>query len=337
MEEERRKCKEVKELHDRLYQDYIAKYKKSQEVQERNIVIEQELEALSAKFKVCKEELDELRKSNREVNGEAALLRPKVECLQSDKARLEEDLKAASERIDIIIKAKNGVDVVNKELREDLEKCRDELKSQEEVNAQQRLDAEYWRGKAIELERENLLSESQKSALEKESEITRNSLNEKIKVLEERVAAEIEAKECLLAQANKEEKSHSEARNALLKVASGLEDYKLKYKNAENLLQNKSKALDELLTERSNLQADLLKVESERDVMKLEVDKNAELLKRLEIFYKTKLEARKEKIKRLKQEKSLSELQAQLAYEDLYSRCSQLYESLSEHVTKVCF
>eukprot|EP00826_Nyctotherus_ovalis_P060486 TRINITY_DN8494_c0_g2_i1.p1 TRINITY_DN8494_c0_g2~~TRINITY_DN8494_c0_g2_i1.p1 ORF type:complete len:271 (+),score=70.69 TRINITY_DN8494_c0_g2_i1:250-1062(+) len=265
------------------------------------------------------------------------LLRPKVEYLQLDKVQLEQDLKAASERINVIIKAKNAVDVVNNEVKEDLEKCRDELKNQEEANAQQRLDTEYWRGKAIELERENLLSESQKSALEKESEITRNSLSEKIKMLEERVAAEMEAKDSLIAQANKEEKSHSEARNALLKVASELEDYKFKYRNTDNILQNKSKALDELLIERSNLQADLLKVESERDVMKLEVDKNAELLKRLDIFYKTKLEAKKEKVKRLKQERSLSKLQTQLAYEDLYSRCSQLYESLNEYVTKVWF
>jgi chromosome segregation ATPase len=248
---------------------------------------------------------------------------------------MELDLKAASEKLNIAIKTKNALDIVNNELKEDLKKCKEELKAQEETNTKQRLDAEYWRGKVIELERENLLGESQKNALEKESEITKNSLNEKIKMLEERISIEIETKDSLIIQTRKEEKSHSETRNALLKVASELEDYKLRYKNTKHILESKNKALDELITERSTLQANLLKMESEKDMIKLEVDKNIELLKQLEIFYKTKLETRKAKIKGLKKVNSLNEVQAQLIQEDLYSRCAQVYNSLNEYTTRV--
>jgi len=306
-------------------------------LQEKVLSLDQEQSILLSKLETVKEELDHLRERNKEVDDEAALLRPRVEYLQLDKAQMELDLKAASEKLNIAIKAKNALDIVNNELKEDLEKYREELKVQEEANTKQRFDTEYWRGKFIELERENLLGESQKSALEKESEIIKESLNEKIKMLEERVTIEIEAKNSLIIHASKEEKSHSETRNSLLKIASELENYKLRYKNAEHKLESKNKALNELLAERATLQSNLLKMENERDVIKLEVDKNVELLKRLEIFYKTKLETKKAKIKGLKKENSLNEVQLQLIQEDLYSRCSQLYKSLNEYITKVLF
>eukprot|EP01022_Parablepharisma_sp_SALTPOND_P008029 TRINITY_DN135093_c0_g1_i1.p1 TRINITY_DN135093_c0_g1~~TRINITY_DN135093_c0_g1_i1.p1 ORF type:complete len:597 (+),score=115.03 TRINITY_DN135093_c0_g1_i1:1141-2931(+) len=334
-EEEKRKREDVQSRYEKLYEEHITKGKKCQEMEEKYVAADQSAKNIEAKLKHCKKDLAVLKKTNGENDQEIGLLRSKVEYLSLEKDRLEKETKLTSEKLTVTLKAKNTSDSSNEELKAELDKCKQLLSAKEETVLSQRLELERSKNRLTELERENGVNETKKRAFEKETEISKRNLSEKIRVLEDRIKTEVETKESLILRCNEEEKAHSETKTILLKTASEFEDVKLRLRNLENALENKERISRELLEERTKLQNQLAKLEVEKDSLQLDKEKGEELVKKLEEFYKMKLGAKKEKKRKLKKEYKINSEQNQCIYEDLYSRCSDLYQTLTAYINKV--
>ena len=146
---------------------------------------------------------------------------------------------------------------------------------------------------------------------------------------------ETDTKEHLLLQHREEEKGHAETKNILLRTASELEDIKLRIHSQDNDIATKEKLAKELLEEKIKLQTQLAKAEIDQDSIKLEKEKGEELIKKLEEFYKGKLQTKKEKKTALIGTHKLMQEQSQAAYEDLYTRCADMRVALTQYMAKV--
>ncbi len=334
-EEERRKREDVQGRYEKLYAEAEARSKHCQECDSRLIVLEESGKSLEYKLDHCKKELRLVKQQYEASEQQVGSLKAKVEYLDGEKTRLSEELRLASDKLSITIKAKNTADFTGEELARELTRIKEQLTTKEESLTAQRSEFERVRTRLAELERETDLGETKRKSSEKEHDIARKNLAEKVHALEDRLKTELEARGSLTAQQHLEERAHSDTKTRLLRTASELEDVKLKLQNKENELANKERSVKELVEERVKLQEQIAKAEVDKDSLRLDKEKGDELLKKLEEFYKSKLVAKKEKRMRILDAQHTVQEQFQLCYEDLHTHCAELYASLSNSVSKV--
>lgn len=323
--------------HEELSANYTNLIKKHQELKVGSLNIEQASKKIEAKFAEYTKEIEELKTCSTNYQQEITLLKPQLEFAEMKSTRLESELKAASDNLSITIKAKNTADELNYQLRMQLSKVKSQAITKDEAIASQRQEIAEYKAKLHECEREILLHENRVKAVEKQTDLTAATLSDKIKVLEDRLKSEMGTKESLISQFNNEEKAHSETKKNCMNVEAELEECKLRLKNAENSLKSKAKALKEALDERSVLQDNISKLSAEKDLLRTEKDKANEVSKKLEEFYKEKQRLKAVKKKALKKDYELKLAQRQAMHEDLYSRCTHLYQLSNKYHANVLF
>jgi hypothetical protein len=104
--------------------------------------------------------------------------------------------------------------------------------------------------RVIELERTNENIEIKKASLERQAEITKKQLTEKIANLNDILLSEKETREMWIERYEKEQKEHMQTNANLLSSKSLLKDQTLATKNVEIKLQTTTKA-NEVLTEQN--------------------------------------------------------------------------------------
>ena len=337
LEEEKKRCEEMKIRYAKLYEENKEKCNKLQEAQRQLIDSEYRIKSLDTRLAKSNEELIDIKQKNKSLEELVSTLKPKEEYLSIEKAQLHQQVKLASEKLLLIIQAKNSVDVINNELKTNIEKHKALVKDKEEVVSRLKGDVENLRDEIESMRRELLLEESRKASFVKEAEIVKEELNNRINELEEKLQIEINSKTAVILQVSSEQKMHLETKTVLLKTSSELENIRMKLCNTETTLMKKSKVVKELIREKTNLKSEIGNIEAEKEVMRLDIEKNTALLKELEEFYKAKLNKKKEKINKLKTTNELHLAQQELIQEDLYSRCAYLYKALNETNTKVLF
>lgn len=104
--------------------------------------------------------------------------------------------------------------------------------------------------RVIDLERTNENIEIKKASMERQAEITKKQLSEKITNLNDVLQSEKETREMWIERYEKEQKEHTQTNATLLQTKSQLKDQQLATKNVEIKLQTTSKA-NEVLTEQN--------------------------------------------------------------------------------------
>jgi len=104
--------------------------------------------------------------------------------------------------------------------------------------------------RVIDLERTNENIEIKKASMERQAEITKKQLSEKITNLNDVLQSEKETREMWIERYEKEQKEHTQTNATLLHTKSQLKDQQLATKNVEIKLQTTSKA-NEVLTEQN--------------------------------------------------------------------------------------
>jgi len=321
--------------YNKLNEEYNCLLKKHKELHINHLDVEQHSKRVETSLNKYIKEIEDLKQSNDEYRKELEISRPKLEYNTINNTRLEQELKVTSDNLSITIKAKNTTDDINYQLNLQLTELKAQVVTKDEAIATQKFEITGYKAKLYEYEREIVLYENKIEAVEKQADLTTTTLGDKIKMLESRLKHEVNTRESLIVQFNNEEKAHSETKKIYLNVASELEEYKLKVKNTENMLRSKVKILKEIINEKNNLQGTITKLETEKEALKTEKDKLIELSKKLEEFYKDKQKTKAIKKKEQIEEYELKLVQRQTMYEDIYSRCTYLYQLTNKYTIEV--
>jgi len=301
------------------------------------VISEQNAKNFENKLEHTKKDLESLKITNSDYEQQISTLKSKFNYEINENERLSSELKMATDKLSTILKAKNAADALNEDLKNDLEKFKGNLNSKDELVISQRMELENKKSSIIELERELDTEETKRKNIQNDFDIHKKCTAEKIRVLEDRIKSEIEAKENIIKRCTDEENMHSKTKANLLKAASDLEDIKLKLSNQENTLRIKEKTLNTVIDDKLKLQSQLAKIEVEKDAIKLEKEKAEEVCKKIEEFYKEKLAAKKKKKSEHKEKNHILEEQNCLIYEDLYTKCVDLSEKLQYYTENVFF
>lgn len=314
---------------DSLYKTQTETSKKLQESESKFIVVEQSAKNLESKFDFTKKELKTVKQLYEETVQQIGGLKANLEYFKKEKERLEEELKLATNKLSLATREKGSSDSLNAEQAIEIESLKNLLNTQDATLTVDRLELEKQRSKITEQDRENKLLENKKKAADKEFEIVKKNLSDKIQALEERIKTEISAKDLWINRQSEEAKEHSSTKSQLLQATSKLEDTKLKLGYLENEVGSKEKAMKDLIEERNRLNSEIAKSEVEKDNILLEKEKADQLAKRLEEYYKEKLGKRR--VKFMKKVESCKEQQErfQCAYEDLYCQAVDLSDIIN--------
>jgi len=329
------KCKDVQVRYEQMSEEFLKKCKECEKVQEKKLIIEEEKESLKLRLVHNTKDLNELKKNHESNTQELSIIKPKAEYLEREKVRLEEELKVTSEKLTIMLKAKNEAEALSDQVKNELEKCKECLKEKEKTASSQKIDLEQLMNKLSFVEQELVKEENKKEEIKKELEMVGKRLNNKIVYYEERLKLETESKNKLAVEILNVEKAHSNSKNELIRVQSEFKDIKAENESLKASFNSKDTVIKELKAINDSLIAKITSMEIKGDELRLEIGEKEELLNQLDVTYNAKLQAKKNKIEQVKQLLVLNREQYRSEYEDLYSKCYSLYQKLGEYMRKV--
>ena len=141
---------------------------------------------------------------------------------QYDQCKL--DLDNAIEKLHLTNKVRHETEL---KLTEEQERCRslqDVIRDKDEQLHKRAQEIEELDKRVIELERANENIEVKKAAIERQFEITKKQLNEKVQSLQDVLASEKETREQWIERFEKEQKEHTSTNAKLLQERSNLKD-----------------------------------------------------------------------------------------------------------------
>ena len=199
-----------------------------------------EFDVLSKKFEALDKEHTSLKVQYEHIKEEYEMLKLEFESVQdklkkSNKARNEKE-EILSDKLLLIVQLQDTI----KERDSQLEKNRKEF---EKLNK-----------RLAEVERQNDQLEIKKKSLDKQAEIQRKQLLDKIQNLNELVSAEKDTREMWINRYEKEQKQHILTNTDLLQTKGAYQDAMLKVKNLEIIIDSLTKSKELATSSNSALQ-----------------------------------------------------------------------------------
>lgn len=133
-----------------------------------------------------------------------------------------------------------------------------------------------------EVERQNDALEIKKKSIDKQAEIQRKQLLDKIQTLNELVSAEKDTREMWINRFEKEQKQHIQTNTDLLQTKSELQDALLKIKNHEITIESVNKGNDSFKSSNEDLQKALSEYMAKSEGLDRDLFTKSELLRTVE-------------------------------------------------------
>lgn len=169
------------------------------------------------------------------------------------------------------------------------------LKLKDEMITRKNNDCEEYDKRIVELMRTNESLDTKKQGIERQFELTKKQLNEKINNLNEIINGEKETREMWIERYEKEQKEHNITNAQLLVTKSDHRDQLLATKNAEIKLNTMTRQVELLSKQNSKFQESLNETVAKNEVMERDLNTLKEVLKQIEI-------SKKEYVAKLKHE-----------------------------------
>lgn len=276
------------------------------------------------------ERIDKLKKEMRELKAvhESLDLKHGTLNIQHEKIReqydtCKKDLEDAIEKLHVTNKVRHETEV---KLHEEVDKNKnlsDIIKDKEEVLSKRSQEIEELDKRVIELERANEGLEIKKAGIERQYELTKKQLNEKVQNLNDVLSSEKETREMWIERYEKEQRDHTSTNAQLLSSKSQLKDQVLQAKNAEIKLSTQSKANEVLSESNIRLQDNLNESLAKCENIERELNTQKEIMKQMD-------QSKKEYIQKLKRELETVESryfktidQSNMISEDYHSRAAK--------------
>ena len=155
-----------------------------------------------------------------------------------------------------------------------------------------------------ELTRQNGDIEIKKQGIERQFEMAKKQLNERISNLNEVINGEKETRDLWIDRYEKEQKAHNETQNSLLQTNSDLKDQQLAVKNGEIKLNTANRQIQALTEQNVKFQHQVNEAIARAENLDRELSTQKEILKQMEL-------TKKEYIEKLKKELDLIEVRYQ--------------------------
>ena len=296
---------------------------------------EQTTRSISTELEFNKNELKEITEKSKKLEERYTILDMNNKYLTSEKGRLEEELSSACNKLQELVKANTINEQHNKHIIDKLDKAKVIISDKDLMLVKYKKQLEELKGEYAKIERRLNVNENMNKSLEREANITKEALNNKIQILEEQIKVEAKNKGALLSHNDTERKTHLKAEKNLAKLNYELELTKVKLTTAESTVDIKEKEINELKSSNDNLELHLRKTENQKNAMKLECEKYATLIKKLEDNYEIKLELKAQEIKNLDRHYNLLLTRENVINEDLRSRYIELNNNIHNKVFNV--
>mmetsp|Transcript_32051 Transcript_32051/g.31349 ORF Transcript_32051/g.31349 Transcript_32051/m.31349 type:complete len:207 (+) Transcript_32051:1765-2385(+) len=179
------------------------------------------------------------------------------------------------------------------------------------------------------VERQNDMLEIKKRSLDKQSEIQRKQLLDKIQNLNELVSAEKDTREMWINRYEKEQKAHIATNTELLQAKGNYQDAMLKIKNMEITIESITKVREALRESNDDLQEQVANSMAKKENMERDLYTKGELLRTIEEQQRIYVRRMREEFEETQQEKAQLLCQKEMEYEDLRTLAAQEFE-LSE-------
>ncbi len=182
-----------------------------------------------------------------------------------------------------------------------------------------------------EMEMQNDQLDIKKKSAEKQSEIQRKQLLEKISNLNEVISHEKDTREQWIQRYEKEQKNHMQTSNELLMLKGSLQDHMLKVKNLEIVVESLTKQRDLMKFNNQELQRNITEMMAKKESAERELFSKSELLRTVEEHHMIFVRKLKEDTKAFGVKKDWEIHGKEMEIEDLRSYTRHLYDTNDKH------
>jgi len=167
-----------------------------------------------------KTELRELKVAHEELDLKHGALKVNYEKASEQAATTKKDLDDVIEKLHITNKVRHETEVKLNDQLDRAKQLNQVIKDKEELLAKRAVEIDEQDKKIVELERQNEAIEIKKAGVERQLELTKKQLNEKIAYLNEMLAGEKDNREMWIERYEKEQKEHTATNAQLLQARS---------------------------------------------------------------------------------------------------------------------
>ena len=273
-----------------------------------------------------RDEFDALTKVHDALDKEHTGLRVNYEHVFEEWEMLKLEFESVSDKLKRSNKVRNEKEEVLNDKLLLIIQLQDTIKDKEYQLEKNRKEFDKFNKRLVEVERQNDQLEIKKKSVDKQWEIQRKQLLDKIQNLNELVSAEKDTREMWINRYEKEQKGHIVTNTELLTTKGQCQDAQLKIKNMEIIIESLSKSRDLTKDNNQGLQSQLAELLANKDTRERELFTKTELLKTGEEQQKIYVKKLREEYHKLNEKKDYLCYCKDIEYEDLRSYTRSLFE-----------
>lgn len=189
------------------------------------------------------------------------------------------DLNSTADNLHTTNKVRHDTEIKFCEEIERVKNLQEVIKMKDETLNKRAEEIEILDRKVLDLERANETIEVKKQGIERQAELIKKQLNEKIASLNEIVAGEKETREMWIERFETEQKAHTETSNQLMQSKSDYKDQLLATKNAEIKMSTFERQCEILNKQNSELQQSINEVQAKLENTERDLNTQQEILR----------------------------------------------------------